>query len=89
MVPIKNRVGKNRTLKQNKVREATNLPLSPATNNIRNCINKQIMYIKSDQERMIILSWSDTSQRIGKMKNFPKRRGRGLGRVANDLKWGG
>ena len=28
---LKNRVGKNRTLKQNKVREATNMPLSPAT----------------------------------------------------------
>ena len=47
--------------------------------NIRDCINKQIMYIKSDQERMIILSWLDTSQRIGETKNFPKRRGRGVG----------
>ena len=27
----KNRVRKNKTLKQNKVREATNMPLSPAT----------------------------------------------------------
>ena len=28
---LKNRVGKNRTLKQNKVREATNMLLSPTT----------------------------------------------------------
>ena len=29
---------------------------------------------------------SDTSQGVGKTKNFPKRRGEG---AANDLKWGG
>ena len=66
-------MGKNRTLKQNKVREATNMPSAPPLN-IRNCINEQIMYIKSD-----------TRQGIEKTINFPKRRGGG---AANDLKWG-
>ena len=73
MVPIKNSVGKSNPLVQNNVGEARNMPLSPAT--IRNCINKQIMYIKSD-----------TNQGIGKT-NFPKRWG-GEGE-ANDLKLGG
>ena len=69
----KNRVGKINPQVQNtdKVEEAKNIPYSLTA--LRNCINKRIMYIKSD-----------SNQEIGKT-HFPKRWGEGWG-GANDVK---